>query len=105
MKTLKAASAALLLSAGAAFAASPTPGADADETCATYAELAESIMTNRQVGTSLGDLLDVVGDVSPAREMVLSAFEVSRRDSAAGRERAVSEFRDIWHLECLRGAE
>ena len=70
--------------------------------CPLIAQLAESLMQSRQNGASLQQGLNVSGDDPLMREIVLSAWEEPRYNGPALRQQVVNDFRDRWHLNCVR---
>jgi hypothetical protein len=70
--------------------------------CELLAETAGVIMELRQAGASLTQGLSVVNGVAVVRSMVLDAWGRPAMFSAEGRARSIREFRDEWHLRCLR---
>jgi hypothetical protein len=70
--------------------------------CELLAETAGVIMELRQAGATLTQGLSVVNGVAVVRSMVLDAWDRPAMFSAEGRARSIREFRDEWHLRCLR---
>ena len=105
MKTLTAACAALLLSAGSAPAEDLPDISTADGLCDMVAMLAETAMRGRQASVPLGTMLEAVEDMPVGREIVLMAYERPRFNSPSVQQSETDDFRDQWHVECLRAAE
>lgn len=76
--------------------------AGSDAECSGFAEFAEIIMTARQNGTSLQDALDAADDFHPnARIFVILAWQQPRYNTLGYQQRAIGDWRDRSHLECL----
>jgi hypothetical protein len=75
-----------------------------DDLCATYAELAETIMRSHQSGVSLSQVFEVMGsDSDPlVRELVIKAYDKPRYRTDQAKNRAISDYRDFVHVECLK---
>lgn len=94
----------------AAATAAPVPGlsdivTDPDERCRLIAMNAEGIMTARQIGVPLSDILAVVNQSADPlwRTLTLEAYSAPRYVSQTAQQRAVDDFRDGVHVLCLRG--
>lgn len=85
-------------------AASPAQADLTEVNCARVAEGAEGIMYLRQNGYPLGDLLAAAGHTRIGKTMILDAWETPAFPEGH-RERVVNEFRDAWHVRCLRQLE
>ena len=72
------------------------------EICADVGLLAEAVMDARKSGVSLAVGMEISAGNAPALEIVMAAWEYPRMNVAENRQRAVSDFRDDWHLMCLR---
>lgn len=81
-------------------------GADPhDEKCAALALLAEATMQSRQAGVSLSQMLGIIEtDDSAAifRTITLDAYDRPRMNMAENQQRMISDFRDEWHLLCMK---
>lgn len=75
-----------------------------DQFCAGLAELARTVMYVRQGGMSLSQTLSIAGQDDLHRSIIMAAWEEPRWHGRAAQQRAISDFRDTIHLECLRGA-
>ena len=104
MKTLKAASVALLLSAGSGAADELPDVSTTDGLCGMVAMLAETSMRARQEGVALGTILETVETLPIGREIVLMAYERPRYNTPSVQRAEIADFRDQWHVECLRSA-
>jgi hypothetical protein len=69
--------------------------------CETISELAEQIMTTRQNGVSLSDALGI-SELDLVRAMVMNAWETPRYSMESLSQREIDDFRDKWHLLCLK---
>lgn len=78
------------------------------EWCSTVAYLAGSIMSSRQNGIALDDILKAIDgsgserirDVS--RGMVLDAYEAPRYSTENAKQREITEFKNKWQLSCIK---
>ena len=95
--------AATLLAATPAFT---QPVSDADDRCMMVAMIAEGVMTARQTGVPLAEILHVVSQ-SPDprwRTLAIEAYTSPRYHTPAAQERATGDFRDALHVQCLRAS-
>ena len=82
-----------------------------DDVCRSVAGLAEKVMVARQAGVKLSAILQEletrsVGNAKPViREVILGAYEKPRFTTEAYVERVIEEYRNTWHVECLRAME
>lgn len=92
----------------AIFAVSYSVQADVDkaEYCATISKLSETVMTTRQRGISLNQMLEVTSEATAgdelAKQMILDAFDQPRFSTASLQVRTIEDFRDKWTLICHR---
>lgn len=70
--------------------------------CQQIAGLAETVMTHRQQGTAMSDVMNIVKDTQLGRSMVIAAYDISRYATDDYQQRAIEEFRDEWNLQCLK---
>lgn len=79
---------------------------DADQMCLEIGDLAEAIMTNRQLGIAMSRMMGAgpTDDAYAAlfREMLVSAFETPRYDSPEFQVRESQDFRAQWELICYQ---
>lgn len=76
--------------------------AERAESCKTVEQYAEIVMTARQDGAGISDLIS--GDLSErTRQIVYQAFDRPRFDVPSLREREINEFKNKYYLECARG--
>lgn len=77
--------------------------------CADISELAANIMESRQSGTAMADMMtlaDGAGSASDLIEaMVVSAYEMPRFQTPTHQRRQVAEYRDAWHLRCVKARQ
>ena len=76
--------------------------AEGDYDCEAVAGQAELVMKARQVGVSLSEALEAVGDNEMGRVMVINAYELSRMHTEEYQQRMISDYRNLWHLACLK---
>ena len=100
MKTLITIAALALASVGAHAAKNAK-----DDFCNFYAGAADAIMTARQAGASLEQMLAVSDRHPDVREvtrlLTIQAFKVPRFSTEKFRTDAVQDFRNAAHLHCL----
>lgn len=84
---------------------SATAGAASDDHCTNIAMLAESVMDSHQAGVSISEVLGsakeagIEGIIQP---MVIEAYDSPRFSTEPMKKKKVGEFRDKWHLRCLK---
>lgn len=74
------------------------------ELCREIGTLAESIMTNRQNGTSIVQMMDIADGNGLAQSLVVAAYEEPRFSTPRYQAESISDFRDRAYLECFRAA-
>jgi len=74
-----------------------------DDLCASLAALAEGVMSARQAGVALAETLRITGDNEIARGMAIMAYETPRYQTPRIQQDEIARFRDLWHVQCLRG--
>lgn len=72
-----------------------------DELCDGLSSLSEKIMEARQAGVSLSNALGIV-QTEATRMIVMDAWESPRYSTESVIQREIEDFRDRWHLTCLR---
>jgi hypothetical protein len=76
--------------------------ASAIEACGEYEALASTIMSKRQFGVSMSQMMGLVGDNNLVKEIVMMAYEQDRYISEGGKNRAIEEFRNKVFLDCFK---
>jgi hypothetical protein len=90
----------------AAQVARPSAPSDAHlAACEVVAQAAEAMMESRQRGASLSSALATAGDDGRAREIAINAWERPRYATPEYQRMQVENFRDAWHVACLRSPE
>lgn len=87
------------------FAPLPTAAqtqSDYMELCREISNLAESIMSNRQSGASMVQMMDIADGNGLAQSLVAAAYEEPRYSTPQYQQEAISDFRDQAYLECYR---
>lgn len=79
------------------------PARAEESDCARLARFAGTIMELHQNRVPLADVLALTDDPI-LTEIVLDAYDSIRFSTEGAQQRAVSDFRDRWHLACLRAA-
>ena len=93
MKTLTATTLALLMALSAPALAKPA-------SCEQIAELAKSIMTARQKGVSMVEMMGEDGSLTEV--IVVDAYEEGRYRVEANQQRRIADFRDEWFMVCYK---
>lgn len=81
--------------------------ASVEETCNNVAYMAERIMAARQKGVAFGDAYGMTNkpEYSTIRQLaqavVVHAFKEPRFDTDEYQQRAISDFRDEYHVACI----
>ena len=97
MKTLTALTLAILM------ALSTTAAAEEEQaSCEQIADLAKSIMTARQKGVSMVEMMGVGEDGSLTEVIVVDAYEEGRYRVEANQQRRIADFRDEWFMVCYK---
>lgn len=74
---------------------------DPDEYCEVISRLSEKVMESRQAGVPLSNALGVA-KTDLSRMMVLEAWQTPRYSIESLSQREIDDFRDKWHLLCLK---
>lgn len=69
-----------------------------------FADNAEIIMKARQSGMAMGEVISIM-DGENDLDIIKSAYSEPRYSTEECKDVAVSNFRDKWHLMCLRAIE
>ena len=97
MKALTALTLAILMALSTTAPALAKPAS-----CEQIAELAKSIMTARQEGVSMVEMMGVGEDGSLTEVIVVDAYEEGRYRVEANQHRRVADFRDEWFMACYK---
>lgn len=88
-----------------------TPAAvKAESTCDNIASLAASVMEAHQSAVPLSEVMKMIGNKEHAAakelatEMAMSAYSETRWHTEYSKMRSVSDFRDKWHMACLKSS-
>ena len=81
-------------------ACSPSPRAS-DEDCRLTAGYAEMVMRQRQDGGDATDAMQQAGGAEPLREIVRQAYAEPLYSTDAGKNRAVTEFKNRAFMGCM----
>lgn len=98
----------LLVSAltGSAFSA-PAIGASKNN-CAEIADLAGSMMRNRQAGIDMSEMIAIVaksGVGELVTPIVIAAYEQPRFDTPSYQKKAITDFKNEVMLACMKGVK
>lgn len=101
MRTLASCGLAILMLSGAAKAE--------EDSCAPVAMLAESVMSGRQHGVAMRDMVDLInkGDggssfKEAAKSMIILAYETPIFSSEEYQKKSISEFQNQFYLACMK---
>jgi hypothetical protein len=72
-----------------------------DAYCEMISKLSEQIMSSRQKGVSLSTVLGIAKS-DMVRTIVMDAWETPRFFMESLSQREIDDFRDKWHLLCLK---
>ena len=89
-----------------ALCASMTPAvamAEAESICPTMGTLAETIMTARQGGIALSQILNGPSGSEFVKEMAHQAYAKTRWHGEAAQLREIQDFREQWEIACYNG--
>ena len=95
MKTLTALTLAILMALSTTATALAKPAS-----CEQIAELAKSIMTARQKGVSMVEMMGEDGSLTEV--IVVDAYEEGRYRVEANQQRRIADFRDEWFMACYK---
>jgi hypothetical protein len=70
--------------------------------CTVIGDLAEAIMTNRQLGIPMSRMMEINGADDLARLMVMEAYKEPRYSSDEYQRRAVQDFRNEIEVACYQ---
>lgn len=77
----------------------------ADDICTAFASLANNAMQAHQDGVALSKVLEVVPDGIAGEEsmriIITNAYKHPRYNTEVNQRRAVAEYRDKVHIQCL----
>jgi hypothetical protein len=88
---------ALVMTSTIASAQEPT----GQQLCASFGDLAETIMQNRQNGVPMSKMMDAT-DLELARAIILDAYKLPRFSSEDYQEKQTADFRNEVELECYK---
>ena len=97
----------LLLLVGSTTALADSNGASAQDFCNAYSFLARAIMTDRQAGRPMSELMEINGGKTglPAdvlHQLVIQAYEIDRFNSPEYKRNAIIDFENNAHLWCVK---
>jgi len=78
------------------------------KSCAGIANAAETVMTNRQLGIAMQKMIKVVNKEdnkiirNEMLDMVIRAYETPRYSTKKMKNEAISDFRDMYYLHCIK---
>lgn len=71
------------------------------ETCAKYESFAETVMTSRQNGASMSDMMAVVADDSQLlKNIVMESFQHPRYSTERVQQRTIRDYANLVAAEC-----
>lgn len=92
-----------------------TTAQNPDDVCSSISQLAQHIMTARQNGAPMSEMMGIVSKfkiddkrtqavgLDILREMVISAYDAPRFSGAKYQARQIQDFRDATYLACVKG--
>ena len=86
----------------AAIAIATATPALAQDPCTNIGDLAETMMTHRQGGTAISELMPKLDGNELFIKMLLGAYAEPRYSTGEYRQRAVDDFRALWELGCYQ---
>lgn len=96
----------LALSVSFAVSAAPTATNEMIEKCSGISKLAEAVMTKRQEGVAMSDLMKAASDGAEPDQllvrMITAAYEKQRFRTPENKRREVEDFRDQLYLGCIK---
>lgn len=102
MKNLLPLTLALAILSSPLLAQEPTEEpVETDEYCETISQLSEQVMISRQRGAPLSETLGI-SELDIVRTIVMDAWETPRFFMESLSQREIDDFRDKWHLTCLK---
>jgi hypothetical protein len=81
--------------------ATATP-ALAQDPCTGIGDLAETMMTHRQGGTAISELMPKLDGNEMFIKMLLGAYGEPRYSTEEYRQRSIDDFRSLWELGCYQ---
>ncbi len=70
------------------------------ETCTRLSAIAEAVMTKRQDGAAMSELMGVADGEEVLSAIIVKAYKENRYSTAAMKKRVVDDFRDEYFLYC-----
>lgn len=97
----------VVLAVSLSFVAMP---AMAEDTCSVLSDLAKTIMTKRQDGASMTDMMAIVKDRDSAagqvtKAMIIGAYEIPAYSTDEVKQRTITDFSNQVALECYKAAD
>ena len=89
------------LFAAIAFALALAASAQADQ-CQDAGDLAEAVMTARQNGAPISQLMEIANGQEIIVQMVLMAYGEPRYSTDEFQSRAIEDFRNLWEVGCYQ---
>lgn len=105
MKTVNVAIAMIIAIAIAPAMASGGSEPNIREVCGSYSEMARTIMTERQRGVSMREMMDRADGREPHQTMVIQAYDEIGYSTSQVQQRTINKFADGWYLDCARYLE
>lgn len=70
--------------------------------CTSIGDLAEQIMTHRQAGTAISQLMPMVEGNDLFVKMLLEAYQKPRFSSPEYKSREIEDYRNLWETGCYQ---
>jgi len=71
------------------------------ETCKSLGHLAEVIMTGRQAGVKMSDMMEI-SDVPAIQAMIIGAFQAPFMTYDENKNDSIRQFRELYELACFK---
>lgn len=70
--------------------------------CTSIGDLAEQIMTHRQAGTAISQIMPMVEGNDLFVKMLLEAYQKPRFSSSEYQSREIEDYRNLWEIGCYQ---
>ena len=87
---------------GCAPANADTQPVDVANSCSSISTLAETIMTSRQAGVPMRDIVAIANGNSTVELIIQQAYSQSLWRSKGLKQRAITEFSNDWYKSCMQ---
>ncbi|MBO9355953.1 hypothetical protein GG851_18345 [Bordetella petrii] len=95
---------AMTITATPAVAGSPQNDADATQRCKQKSELADIILSIKQHGGTLAEMMSVAGNDEAMRPLITKVYEEERRYSEDAQKQMAADLKQRIYSDCMNGA-